>query len=104
MCGEKPGGIGAGAEKRGMAQRDDSGIAQHQIGRHRKQNRCQYLRTERQIGREGEIGRYRGQPRQGFERVEAVPPGKDADRDGLGHHARPNRPRGRHRRTASVSA
>ena len=61
--GEDAGGIGAGAEEGGMAQRDDPGIAEHQIGRQREQDRRQDLRAQRQIAREDEIGRQRRQPR-----------------------------------------
>ena len=104
MGGKEPRGIGAGAEKRGLAQGDDSGIAEHQIGRQREKDRRQDLRAQRQIGREGEIGRNRRNPRHRFERVVAVAPGKAADRAGTGHQARPNRPRGRHNSTARVKA
>ena len=86
MRREEPGGIGAGAEERGMAQGDDPGIAEDQIGREREQDRRQDLRAERQIVGKDEIGRERQQPGQGLERAEAVAPreGIDRSRRGLG--------------------
>jgi hypothetical protein len=57
MGGKEPGGVGAGAEKRGLPQCDDPGIAEDQIGRQREEDRRQDLRAQRQIGREGKIGR-----------------------------------------------
>ena len=110
MRGEESGGIGAGAEERGMAQGDDPGIAQDQIGRQREQDRRQYLRAERQIVGKEKIGGERSEPRQRLERAIAVAPGKDVDRRAArlsrraAGHARPNRPRGRHSRIAIVRA
>ena len=48
MRGKDPGGIGSGPEKSRLTERDDPGIAQHQIGRQREQN-GQNLGGERQI-------------------------------------------------------
>ena len=48
--GDEPGGIGAEAEERGMAERDDAGIAEDQIEREREQRRDGDLARERQIG------------------------------------------------------
>ena len=73
LRGEDAGGIGAGAEKRGVAQGHDAGIAEHQIGRQREQDRRQDLRAQCQIVGKDEICRDRRQPRQCFERVVAVP-------------------------------
>ena len=102
---ENAGGIGAGAEERGMAQRDDAGIAQHQIGRQREQDRRQDLRAQRQIARESTIGRDRRGPGQRFERLEAMAPGEGVDRShSAGLSARPNKPLGRHSRIAIVRA
>ena len=108
--GEDAGRIGAGAEERGMPERDDAGIAQHQIEREREQDGGEDLRAQRQIVRKHEIGRDRQQPGQGLERPQAVPGRKRVEltgrRDVVGsrHQARPNRPRGRHSRIAMVSA
>ena len=45
-------GIGADPEKRGMAQRDDAGIAEHQIERQREQHHHQHLVAEAEMARE----------------------------------------------------
>ncbi len=104
MRGEDSRGVGTGPKKRGMAQGNDAGIAENQIGGQRKEDRREDLRAQRQIVREREIGGRRDEPGQGFERPIAVAPGKSVDNRAVGHHARPNRPRGRHRRIAMVRA
>ena len=63
MGGEDAGGIGAGAEKRRLAQGDDAGVAEHQIGRQREQDRCQDLGEKGQIAGKDHIGGNRREPR-----------------------------------------
>ena len=87
-----------------MAQGHDAGIAQHQIGRERKEDRRQDLRPQRQIAREHRVCRDRRGPRQRFERVVAMTPREGVDRFATRPHARPNKPLGRHKRTAIVNA
>ena len=97
--GQHADGIGAGAEERGMAERDDAGVAEHQVERQREQDRDQHLRAEREVVRE-----QRRTPRS--PRSRAAPPttgsgGAGASSAGgvreRAHAPRlPNRPCGRH--------
>ncbi len=80
MRGKDSGSVGAGAEKRRLAQRDDTGIAQHQIGRQCEQDRRQDLRRERQVAGKEEIGGDGDEPRQGFVGAQAMAPGKSRNR------------------------
>ncbi len=65
-------GVGAGAEERGMAERDDAGIAERQVEREREQDRHQQIGAEPEVVREREIEREREDPGQGLPDAHAV--------------------------------
>ena len=102
-------GIGADAEERGVAQRDDAGIAEHEIDRQREQDDGQDLRAEREIVGKHEEGGDRRDPGQRLERIAGGAGARSLQIAAVGiggmrRHACPNRPRGRHSRIAMVSA
>ena len=97
--------IGTGAKERCVAQRDQTGVAQDQVQRQRKQRGDRYLRQQRQIVGKHKIGQQRQQPEAIFRHAPArgaahgtgiESRGSRCGRrgGGLGHLAatRPNRP------------
>ena len=54
--------VGARAEERGVTERHDARVAEHQVEREREEDRDQDLGTEAQVFREGEVERQREQP------------------------------------------
>ena len=95
-------GIGADAEERRVAQRDDARIAEHQVERQREQDHDQDLAAERQIVGEGEVGRDSDDPRQQFDRAQAVASDQRIDRRRL-RRDRTGR-RGRHSSRPIIAA
>ena len=101
--------VGAGAEERGMAQRDDARIAQRKIERDREQHRDEQFGAEAEMAREREVERQRQQPRQRLPPAQLVPLGQRAGaevvvvRGGRAHDGFPNRPCGRHSSSMMVS-
>ena len=61
---ERARGIGAEAEERAVAERDDAGVAEDQVERQREQDEDQHARAEREIARHEEKERDRQDPRQ----------------------------------------
>ncbi len=68
---EQAGGIGGGAEKGGVAERDDAGIAEDEIEREREQRGDRDLAGELEIGRQEEKRQQCSEPERGLERVPA---------------------------------
>ena len=62
VIGQHPDRVGAGAEERGVAERDDAGIAEREIEREREQDRDQQLGAEAEIAREDEVEGERQDP------------------------------------------
>ena len=101
LGGEDAGGVGAEAEERAVAERDDAGVAEDQVQRQREQDVGQDARAEEEVLRQHEEDGQCGDPgqplRPASSRIGAVP------RRPL--HARaPNRPAGRHSKSAMVAA
>jgi len=69
---EQPGGIGADAEKRRVAERNDAGVTEDEIERQRKQRADRDLARQRQIIRKQHERQQRYQPEGDFERVPAA--------------------------------
>jgi len=109
--GENAGGVSADPKEGGVAERDDAGIAEHEVDRESEQDGGEDLRAQRQVGVEHEIGGDGDEPRQRFPQPQAMAAG-ERRAHGLGrvgrgrrlHRTSPNRPRGRHNNTAMVSA
>ena len=72
--------IGAEAEIGGMAERNDSGVAENEVEREREQNHDQRLAAENHLVRENEKRRNRGDPGQRLGDAIAVAAGKEGDR------------------------
>ena len=87
-------GIGAGAEERRMAERDDAGIAEREIEREREQDRDQKLGAEAQIVGKDEIDAERDDPGQRLPPAQAVPPDEDARRRMVERRGAGDRPGG----------
>ena len=106
MRREIAGGIGAHAEKSRMAQRDDPGIAQDEIGREAEEDHRKDLRAEREIVGKGKIGGDGQHPGQRLERAKAVAPREGVDGAAAKgrRHACPKSPRGFHSRITMVRA
>ena len=64
MMGQQPDGIGAGAEEGGMAQRDNSGIAEREIEREANRIAISTSHAEPEVIGEGKIEGQRQDPRQ----------------------------------------
>ena len=112
--------IGAGAEERRMAERDDAGIAEREIEREREQDRDQQLGAEAEIVGKGEVDAEREDPGQRLPPAQPMAPDQDERRrmverrgagdrpGGSGRDAHvsflPNRPCGRHSSSRMVSA
>ena len=107
---QHPDRIGSDPEKRRMAERDDAGIAQHQIERQREQHHHQHLVAEAEMARKHIKEADRENPRNRFPPAQPVSM-REAQRGGrtpgLGAaHCplRPNRPCGRNSRMTMVKA
>ncbi len=109
---EQPDRIGAGAEERGVAERDDPGITEREIERQREQDRHQQLGAEAQMVGKGEIAGEREQPGKRLPQPQPVASRElerrrmIGGRDGRRGHRSVllNRPCGRHSSNRMVSA
>ena len=97
VMGEKPGGVGAQAEERRMAERDDARIAEDQVERQREQSRNEDLAAERAERRQREIRDHRHDPERDLDRAEATGVARH-------HRGRPKRPLGKIASIATISA
>ena len=112
VIGEHPDRIGAGAEERGVAERDDARIAEREIERERKQDRHQQLGAEAEIVRKREVARDGEDPGQRLPQPQPMTLDQRARRRMLGRGpgdrahvvVLPNRPCGRHSSSRMVSA
>ncbi len=96
--------VGAGAEERGVAERDDAGIPEDEIERDREQDGDQDLGAEPEMLREREVEPDRHEPGDRLPHAHPVTPG-ERERRRMGHAVlRPTRPWGRHRSSRIVSA
>ena len=108
---EQPGRIGTQPEEHGVPERDDAGIAEHQIDGNGKERGDGDLAGQRQIGGEQQEGEDRGKPEGELEDRPAALPLQPEARVAyavccIGHacrHRRPNRPSGRTKRMATSS-
>src|SRR5216683_3894339 len=95
------GDIGAGTEEGGVAERDDSGIAEDEIERQGEEHHDEDLAAERQVIGEDEKGAAGAQPGQDLVEAQAMRGGGWRRRR---HAAWPNRPCGRQSSRPSVAA